>query len=88
MNIEIKKSFSNDIGKIRNKKIIKSILDTIENIQEANTTREIKNNKKLEGSKKHYRIRIGDYRMGLLIEDNTVFIVRFLHRKDIYRFFP
>jgi mRNA interferase RelE/StbE len=39
-----------------------------------------------EGS--YYRIRIGDYRLGLLLEDDTVTIVRFLHRRDIYRYFP
>jgi mRNA interferase RelE/StbE len=36
----------------------------------------------------YYRIRLGDYRVGLKIENNTVCFVRFLHRKDIYRYFP
>ncbi len=88
MDIDIKKSFSKDIDKILNKKILKSVFEAIENIQAANSIREIKNLKKLHGSKKHFRIRIGEYRMGLLIEGNTVFIVRVLPPKDIYRFFP
>ncbi|NPA92437.1 MAG: type II toxin-antitoxin system RelE/ParE family toxin, partial [Chloroflexi bacterium] len=35
-----------------------------------------------------YRIRLGDYRLGLEIEGDTVVFVRFLHRRDIYRYFP
>jgi mRNA interferase RelE/StbE len=42
----------------------------------------------MEGSKKHSRIKIGDYRIGLFIDDKTIFFVRFLHRKEIYRYFP
>jgi mRNA interferase RelE/StbE len=33
-------------------------------------------------------LRISDYRMGIFVENNTVIIVRFLHRKEIYRYFP
>ena len=36
----------------------------------------------------HYRIRIGDYRLGIAIEGDVVILVRFLHRRDIYRFSP
>jgi len=35
-----------------------------------------------------YRIGIGDYRIGLILEDETLIFVRFLHRKDLYRYFP
>jgi mRNA-degrading endonuclease RelE of RelBE toxin-antitoxin system len=31
---------------------------------------------------------LGDYRLGLVIEDDIVTLVRILHRKDIYRYFP
>lgn len=88
MIIEIKKSFSSDFDKIRDKKLLKNVLEIISNIQQAGCIKEIKHIKKLGGSKKHYRIKIGDYRIGLFIEDKTIFIVRFLHRKEIYRYFP
>jgi mRNA interferase RelE/StbE len=35
-----------------------------------------------------YSIRIGDYRIGLALEKDTLVFVRCLHRKEIYRFFP
>lgn len=43
---------------------------------------------KLEGYKIAYRIKLGDYRIGVFIEDETIEFVRFVHRKDIYKKFP
>lgn len=88
MDIEIKKSFSKDVDKIHDKKLLNSIFEIITQIQKAASFKDIKHVKKLEGSKKHYRVKIGDYRLGLYIENETVFFVRFLHRKEVYRYFP
>lgn len=49
---------------------------------------EIPHFSKLEGFENYYRIRIGDYRIGVKIEDNAFIFMRVLHRKEIYRFFP
>lgn len=35
-----------------------------------------------------YRIRIGDYRIGIFVEGKTVEFARVVHRKDIYQQFP
>ena len=51
-------------------------------------TREIKNLKKIQGYEEFYRIKLGDYRVGLRIENNTLFLMRVLHRKEIYHYFP
>jgi len=89
MNIEIKKTFSRDTKKIQDKKLLNSILEVIKNIQQASSISDIPNMKKMEGGNNHYRIRLGDYRLGLYVDNNqTIFIVRFLHRKEIYRYFP
>ncbi|MFI5163682.1 MAG: type II toxin-antitoxin system RelE/ParE family toxin [Bacteroidia bacterium] len=42
----------------------------------------------MEGYKDFFRIRIGDYRIGLLIHGNSVDVLRVLNRKDIYKYFP
>ena len=42
----------------------------------------------MEGYSIYYRIRIGNYRIGLQIENELVYFVAFDHRKDIYRNFP
>lgn len=51
---------------------------------------QIPNLKKLKGQKNkvYYRSRIGNYRVGLIIKEDIVVFVRFLNRKEIYRYFP
>ncbi len=45
---------------------------------------------KLKGHSNYYRVRVGNYRIGLYIDltDEVVEFRRVLHRKDIYRRFP
>ena len=42
----------------------------------------------MQGYSNRYRIRVGDYRIGIEISDNTVEVIRTLHRKEFYRYFP
>jgi mRNA interferase RelE/StbE len=44
--------------------------------------------KKLRGFSDYYRIRIKDYRIGLKLENGTLYFADFAHRKDIYKQFP
>jgi len=89
VNIEFKKSFARDLKKkahgIKLRSRVKEIIHEVDN---AERPYEIKNIKKLKAEGDYYRIRLGDYRIGLKIKDNTVFFVRFLHRNEIYRYFP
>jgi len=88
MQVKIDKTFGKDVKKINNNSVLKKIASTIRNVQNATTLKSIKNIKKLAGTKNEYRIRIGDYRIGLSIENDTAEFIRCLHRKDIYKFFP
>ena len=88
MKILIDKTFDKDTRKITSKKLLNAIADCIENVREANKIGDIKNCKKLKGSKDAYRIRIGVYRIGLVYEKKTMEFVRFLHRNKIYDAFP
>jgi len=49
---------------------------------------DIDNLKKIAGYKNYYRIRLSDYRIGFKVEDRNWVLLRVLHRKDIYKFFP
>ncbi len=87
MQIEIKKSLLKDLDKIPNSvknrlKIIVEELHKVDNLQK------IKQIKKLKNYKTYYRLKLGDYRLGFVYENNQVILVRFLHRKDIYKLFP
>ncbi|NEQ18992.1 MAG: type II toxin-antitoxin system RelE/ParE family toxin [Microcoleus sp. SIO2G3] len=45
---------------------------------------------KLKGYTDKYKIRIGDYRIGITVDQETKTLIcqRIAHRKDIYRIFP
>ena len=88
MNIQFRSSFSKDLRNIKNKKLLNQIRETIEQVENAQGLQNISNLKKLKGGSNYYRIRVGEYRIGLTIENNTVFFVRCLNRKEIYRYFP
>ena len=88
MKVEFKSSFMKDLKKIKQKQLQSQIRELIEKVESSANITELENMKKLSGSDVYYRIRLGDYRTGLKIENNTVYFVRFLHRKDIYRYFP
>ena len=83
------KKFSKDVDRIQKEpRTRKALLKAIERIRAAASLSEIKGVKKIEGYQHYYRIRIGEYRLGMKIKKGTVEVIRFLHRKDIYRRFP
>ena len=90
METEFKKSFSNDIKKILDPALKEEIKQVILSVEKAIEKKDIPKLKKLKGSKKgiYYRIKVGAYRIGLTIENNTVTFVVFQPRKDIYKLFP
>jgi mRNA interferase RelE/StbE len=88
MKADFKKSFLKELRKIKNKKLQSSILDCILQVEQAANLSQIKNLKKLSGYDVYYRIKVGDYRIGIKIEGTLVYFVTFDHRKDIYKGFP
>jgi mRNA interferase RelE/StbE len=88
LKIDFKKSFSKDLKKINDKNILKKVKAVIDTIENTPNLMEIKNVKQLTSGGKYYRIRIGVYRIGIKLEDETAIFVRFLHRREIYRYFP
>lgn len=88
MKLLIDRSFEKDTDKIKDQKLLHSIADCIEGILNADKLSDIPNCKKLKGSKNTYRIRIGNYRIGFILEKQTVELIRFLPRNAIYKYFP
>ena len=88
MNFESEKAFVKDFRKLKGKELASAISETIKQVSRASTLDEISNLRKLTGYKSAYRIRIGDYRIGVIIEKSTVIFVAFAHRKEIYNRFP
>lgn len=88
MNTEFRKSFEKDLDSIRNTTLLQRIRAVIEEVETAENLSEVTNIKKLKGDGDYYRIRVGDYRIGITVNEDTAIFVRVLHRKDVYRYFP
>jgi mRNA interferase RelE/StbE len=88
MRVEIEESFVKDTKKVKDKKVLSKLADTIEHLSTITKLSDIPNCKKLKGSSTAYRIRIGDYRAGFFYENGTIYFSRFIHRKEIYSMFP
>ena len=89
MKVKFKKSFARDLKKKANdRKLAEKVEQIIRLVDKADDVHRIPNLKKLKSPGSFYRIRSGDYRIGMIIDDGTVTFVRILHRSDIYRYFP
>ena len=89
MRILYAKSFDRDIDAVgHNKEAKKRLLEIIEKLTGIDSLNELQGIKKIEGYTSYYRIRIGDYRLGIKLAGDALELIRFLHRKDIYRRFP
>lgn len=88
MKIIYTKSITKDVRKIKDKKLISKITIVVKNIKESSNLGQLQSVKKLAGHPLAYRIRIGNYRLGFYYEDDTVTLMRFLKRSDIYKLFP
>ena len=84
----ITNNFEKATEKLKNRQIEERILASVVQVQEAATIQDIKNLEKLSGFKVYFRIRVGDYRIGLKIEHNVVTFLDVGHRKEIYKHFP
>jgi mRNA interferase RelE/StbE len=86
--VEFRSSFARDLTEIRDKALLKRVRELIEEVERAKSLTEISNLKKLKGRGDYYRMRIGDYRVGVALDRDTFIFVRFLNRGEIYRYFP
>lgn len=89
MRVQFTKSFAKDLRKHKkNKELLGQIQKIIENTEQAEAVTELTNLKQLKAEGRYFRVRTGNYRIGITIEGDVVTFVRALHRKEIYRFFP
>lgn len=88
MTTQFRESFTKDLRKIRDKSLLKRVEAVIKAVEQARKPEDIFNFEKMKGWKRYYRIEVGDYRIGVAVDGNAITFVRFLHRKDIYRYFP
>lgn len=92
MKTAFRESFTRHLKAVRDKRLLQRVRETIEAVENAESPNVLPNLKKLRGAKNYFRLKLGDYRIGLALElaleNETVVFVRFLDRKDIYKYFP
>jgi mRNA interferase RelE/StbE len=88
MEVLFTKQFAKEIRKVTDKNLAQKIEEAILSAKNALTYSDISELKKLKGYKNAWRIRIGDYRIGLYISGNVIEFVCFMNRKEIYKYFP
>ncbi len=88
MKTEFKASFLKCIHKIADNNLKAKIIECIQNVELSDNIKQINDLKKLKGHKSFYRIKLGDYRIGVKIDSEVVVFVTVAHRKDIYKLFP
>jgi mRNA interferase RelE/StbE len=88
MKTEFLKQFIRDTDKLSVQSVRNEVIKIIKNVEDSASPTEIKGLKKLSGYKNAFRIKIGDYRIGIFIEKNIVEFARVVLRKDIYKVFP
>ena len=76
------------MSKLRNVELLKKITAVIREVENAEALEDVSNLKKLSAKGAYYRIRVGDYRIGIVTDGSLVTFTRVLHRREIYRNFP
>ena len=88
MTTGFRKSFGRDLKRINDQRLLDRVRKVIEEVEAADDLQEVGNLKKMTGTSNLYRIRVGDYRIGIAVAGDSVEFVRCLPRRDLYRFFP
>ena len=88
MKVTFRQSFARDLKKVKTQAVLDRVRRAIEQVEATSTTQEFRDLKKMSGAGNFYRIRVGDYRLGVVVEGSQVEFVRCLLRRDLYRFFP
>ena len=88
MEVSFEASFARDLRGIKDKPLLKRVEDVIAEVKAATALSEVRHLSKMRGYTTFYRVRLGNYRIGIEVVEDKVIFVRILHRKDIYRYFP
>ncbi len=88
VNIHYNKHFPIDVRKKVPAQVARRVEKIIEELRLASDLRTISNVKAIAGRRGHFRIRVGDYRVGFRLEHREIYLMRVLHRGEMYRYFP
>lgn len=89
MKVQYRQTFLKDLKQLKSSESYQRIYElaftTLENISSLD---EILDIKAMKGYPNRYRIRIGNYRLGIEVNGDLIEVMRVLHRREFYRYFP
>ncbi|MEG4802185.1 type II toxin-antitoxin system RelE/ParE family toxin [Microcoleus sp. ARI1-B5] len=89
MEVQYREAFLKDLKQLKSSTSYQRIYELAFTTLEAmNNLEEIPNIKAMRGYNGRYRIRIGDYRMGIEVNGDVIEVMRVIHRREFYRYFP
>jgi mRNA interferase RelE/StbE len=89
MIVEFDRSFDKSLKNVQDPAILRRLKRVIVQLENSPSLLQVPNIVKLTGYADYYRIRIGDYRVGIeLINSTTVRFIIIANRKNIYTNFP
>ena len=88
MEIRYSRAFIRDLRRVRDASIRRRVDRALDDLEAASTIAEVAGAVRIASATRLYRIRIGDYRLGFALDGDAVALMRFMHRREIYRYFP
>ena len=89
MEVQYRQAFLKDLKQLKSSTSYQRIYDlAFTTLESINTLEEISDIKAMRGYAGRYRIRIGDYRIGIEVNEDVIEVMRVLHRREFYNYFP
>jgi len=89
LGVQYRQAFLKDLKQLKSSTSYQRIYELAFTTLEAiNTLEEISDIKAMRGYAGRYRIRIGDYRIGIEVNEDVIEVLCVLHRREFYRYFP
>ena len=89
LEVQYRQAFLKDLKQLKSSTSYQRIYEVaFTTLAAINTLEEISDIKAMKGYSRRYRIRIGDYRIGIEVNDDFIEVMRVLYRREFYRYFP
>jgi mRNA interferase RelE/StbE len=89
VNVQYRQLFLKDLKKLKKTEIYERVYElAFVTLPNTDSLQDLVNVKAMTGYSGHYRIRLGDYRVGIFVGENSLEMMRVLHRREFYRYFP
>jgi mRNA-degrading endonuclease RelE of RelBE toxin-antitoxin system len=89
LEVQYRQAFLKDLKQLKSSESYERIYEVaFTTLAAINTLEDLSDIKAMKGYSGRYRIRIGDYRIGIEVNDDVIEVMRVLHRREFYRYFP